>query len=171
MYMLCIRIYTHIYIYVYYLLCTYIYRHISKYIYTHIHMRTPAPAAPTPPAFCGCCVLCCGCCVLCWLPYLSAYIYIYIYIHTHTYTSIYYIYIYICMLYIFIHIYIYIYIEREREREREEREMPVYFGFICSCLFGWHNLSNPTCLIRPRLCCALCMVSRITIICQHVRHL
>ena len=36
-------------------------------------------------------------------------------------------------------------------------------------LLGWHYLSNATCLMRPRLFYALCIVSKITIICQFAR--
>ena len=35
---------------------------------------------------------------------------------------------------------------------------------------GWHSVSNDTCLMRPRLIDALCIVSRITIIGQIIRH-
>ena len=36
--------------------------------------------------------------------------------------------------------------------------------------FGWHYLSNATCVVRPRLSYAFFVVSRITIICYVIRH-
>ena len=35
---------------------------------------------------------------------------------------------------------------------------------------GWHYLSNATCLIRPRSSSVCFVVSRITIVCKHIRH-
>ena len=37
--------------------------------------------------------------------------------------------------------------------------------------FGWHYLSNATCLIRPHLFCVFFVVSRIVIICYIICHL
>ena len=39
------------------------------------------------------------------------------------------------------------------------------------CCFGWHCLSNATCLIRQHLLSLLIIVSRITMLCQSIRHL
>ena len=36
--------------------------------------------------------------------------------------------------------------------------------------FGWHYLSNPTCLMRTRLFYVLFVVSRIIMVCQSLRH-
>ena len=49
----------------------------------------------------------------------------------------------------------------QRKRQR--------FWYVLQSL-GWHYLSNATCLIRPHLFHALSVVSRITIVCQTIRH-
>ena len=53
---------------------------------------------------------------------------------------------------------------RARSSRRHERARSQ------SC-FGWHYLSNATCLMRPRLFYARFLVSRGTIICYIIRHL
>ena len=91
----------------------------------------------------------------------------------HTYIIIYiYIYIYIyprprkkgsssCRVYIYIYIYMFIYRAQARIPETRLFRAP---ALPCPS-FGWHYLSNATCLIWPCLLYACFVVSRITIIC------
>ena len=63
-------------------------------------------------------------------------------------------------MYICVYIYIYIYIVYPRRQRAHS--LPS---------FGWHYLSDATCLMRPRLFYVLFAVSRITVICCNIHHL
>ena len=90
------------------------------------------------------------------LTHIHAYVYyvntcdmcVYIYIYIHIYLSIY-IYIYI---YIYKHIYIYIYTADSHPANSPlpSSQWCASFRSLVPC-FGWHYLSNATCLMRPRL--------------------
>ena len=50
-----------------------------------------------------------------------------------------------------------------------DTDTPDAFKQQTPAMFGWHYLSNATCLMRPRLLYALCIVSRINILCYILR--
>ena len=90
---------------------------------------------------------------------MCIYIYIYVYIHIHTYLYIYiYTHTHVCMC---VYIYIYIYIYTHVYTHVIHMYIYIYIclaTYMCNpeqrhedASFGWHYLSNATCLTRPRL--------------------
>ena len=71
-------------------------------------------------------------------------------------------------IYIYIILYIYIYIAAGPEKFFTDFSA---LAISMEEVLGWHYLSNATRLIRTHLFCALFIVSRITILCNIIRHL
>ena len=157
----CVCVYICVYMYTYMHICIYIYIYIHMYICVVILCgRAVFLAHGVSPIFC----LVCVCVTFCLQEYV-------VLLH------------YVLSMYLYVHV-----LARVWYHKCVSAHVRTYVHTYPTCInmctytyytmcanscfngFGWHYLSDATCLIRPRLFYALFIVSRITTLCQIIRN-
>ena len=159
----CVCVYTYAYTCIH--ICTYVYIYIYIYIHICIYVLSSCAGAPSFwPMVCLPSSVLCVCVTFCLQEYV-------VLLH------------YVLSMYLYVHV-----LARVWYHKCVSAHVRTYVHTYPTCInmctytyytmcanscfngFGWHYLSDATCLIRPRLFYALFIVSRITTLCQIIRN-